>query len=194
MMGFFRTPHGLSLRNSDKTSRISAGRGGQTQGAGQLTRDVPLNRPGHRVAAFEHAAVDCAVTERNDNFRIRRLLMHIFQRALHVNGDRSRHRPRHQRGAARRRCECRTARRRTPDSGARSFPSHRHSRSRYRLPGLRAIAEEVLDFSVTAGLIGSEGVSDSGYCPVTTPVFRLFLMIRNMARPFLRDHYPHTTD
>src|SRR5690349_3592526 len=52
---------------------------------------MALYRTSHRVAAFEHATVDRAIPEGNDDLRIRRLFVDILQCALHVDRDRSGH-------------------------------------------------------------------------------------------------------
>jgi len=58
-------------------------------GSGASWTSVPIDRAGHGVAAFEHAAVDGAVSQRDDNLRIRRGLVHVLQGPLHVHGHRA---------------------------------------------------------------------------------------------------------
>ena len=51
-----------------------------------IDRNEALHWTSHSIAAFEHAIVDRTVTERDDNLRIRRLFVHVFQRSFRDEG------------------------------------------------------------------------------------------------------------
>src|SRR5437016_4000133 len=57
-----------------------------TAGNTNIDWNVFVYRPRHGIAAFEHPTIDGTVTECDNDFRIRRLFINIFQRPLHVHG------------------------------------------------------------------------------------------------------------